>query len=229
MKWVVSVLLLVNLAMFGYFKLSEPRPVGVVAGHEDIEADKLKVLTPEELAAMPGKNQTAPSAPAPAPVPAPAIAAVQTACYEWGSFSAANVSRAKNILQKFSMRSELKQTASQEATRYWVYIPPLANADKAQAKINEIRALGVEESFVVQEPQWRNAISLGVFKDEALAAKLLDDLHGRGVKSAIKGMRNHESGQSSFLLRDVADNAALEISKLQPDFPGSELKKVTCP
>ena len=223
MKWLVTMLLLLNVALWGYFKLDASHPDEVGVGHEDIQADKLNILTADELAALPKKP-----APAAAPTPAPQPAPVQTACYEWGSFSTGNISRAKNILEKFSIQSELRQTASQEATRYWVYIPPLANAEKAQAKIDEVRALGVEEIFIVQEPQWRNAISLGVFKDEALAAKLLEELHGRGVKSAIKGVRNHESGQSSFYIKNISDAVAGEIGKLKPDFSGSELKKVAC-
>ncbi len=228
MKWFVWLLLLLNLVLFGYFKLNESHPVGIVAGHEAIQADKIKILTPEELATVPKKAEATPVA-APSPAPTPQPVPLQTACYEWGSFLAGSIPRAKNILEKLSVQSELKQTASQEASRYWIYIPPLASAEKAQAKNNEVRALGVEESFVVQEPKWRNAISLGVFKDEALATKLLDDLHARGVRSAIKGVRGHENGQSSFLIRNVADNVADEIIRLQPDFPGSELKKVACP
>lgn len=229
MKWVVWLLILVNLGLFGYFKLNESHPVEIVVGHEAIQADKIKILTAEELAAMSKKNE---AAPVPAPVaqqPIQPPTPMQTACYEWGSFSKASIPRARSILEKFSVTSELKETATQEATRYWVYIPPLPSAEKAQAKFNEVRAMGVSEIFVVQEPQWRNAISFGVFKDETLATKLLEDLHARGIKSAVKGTRNHESGQSIFLIKDVTENVAEEIGKLQPDFPGSELKKITCP
>lgn len=220
MKRVVWLLLLLNAVLLGYFRFSQSSPVEIVPSHEAIAADQLKIVTAEELAALPKKS-------------VPALAAAQSAvaamaCYEWGSFSTGNISRARNILEKFSIQSELKETAAQDATRYWVYIPPLANAEKAQAKNNELRALGIEESLVIQEPQWRNAISLGVFKDEALANKLLEDLRGRGVKSAIKGVRNHEGGQASFYLRNVPEAVAGEIDKLRPDFSGSELKKVAC-
>lgn len=224
MKWLVGLLLLVNVALLGYSRLKAAHPVEIAVGHEPIAADQLRILTAEELASLPKKPAPTPVAPLPESQQAPG----QTACYEWGSFSTANVSRARNILEKFSLQSELKQTASQEATRYWIYIPPLASAEKAQAKMDEVRALGIEVAFIVQEPEWRNAISLGVFKDEALATKLLQDMHGRGVKSAIKGVRNREGGQSSFTIRNMPDAVAGEIDKLKPDFSGSELKKVAC-
>lgn len=224
MKWLISLLLLLNVALFGYFRLNATHPVGIGAGHEAIHADKIKIVTAEELAALPKKTVPPPADPALAVSSAPA----QLGCYEWGSFSKGNITRAKNILEKFSVESELRQTDTQEARRYWIYIQPLANAEKAQAKIDELRALGIEEIFIVQEAPWRNAISLGVFKDESLATKLLEDLRGRGIKTAIKGVRNHESGQSSFFIKNISDEIAAALDKLRPDFSGSELKKVAC-
>src|SRR5450830_1152822 len=93
---------------------------------------------------------------------------------------------------------------------------------------NVLTNFGVQESFIVKEPQWRNAISLGVFKDEQLAAKLLEDLKARGVRSAVKGVRNNEKSQASLLVNHVSPEMASEINKLKPDFAGSELKPVSC-
>jgi hypothetical protein len=101
--------------------------------------------------------------------------------------------------------------------------------EDAQTKVGELSALGVDESFIVEEPKWRFAISLAMYKDEALANRFLAELHKRGVRSAVKGVRNFENGQSSFHIRNLAQEVADEIGKLQPDFPGSELKPVECP
>jgi hypothetical protein len=80
----------------------------------------------------------------------------------------------------------------------------------------------------VQDQQSRNAISLGVFKDEQLATKLLDDLKSKGVVSAVKGVRNQESGRSSLYISNMSSELVPEIEKLQPEYPGSELKQVNC-
>lgn len=221
MRWIVLLLLLLNAAIFGYFRLQPAQPAGPVAGHEAIQPEKLRVLTPEEVEAMPAKatSSTANVAPPPEPV----------ACYEWGSFPDDSLQTARSAIERLAVESVLQQTASQEAKRYWVYIPPRKTPEEAQAKVEEVRALGVEEIFVVQEPKWKNAISLGVFKDEALANRLLEDLRAKGVKSAVKGVRNHESGQSHFLLKNVNAKTADELAKLRPEFPGSEIRKVACP
>ena len=217
MKWIVWLLLLVNALLLAYFNLGSTQPSGALASHQPIQAEKIKLLTPQEIEALP-KKSAAIATPAP----------VQESCYEWGSFSTANLPKARNILDKFSLSATTKQQSSQEATRYWVYIPRQKSLREAQAKVEELRAASVEESFVVLEPQWRYAISLGVFKDEQLATKLLDELKRRGVDSAVKGVRNQEQGQASLLISPMSADMAAEIEKLKPDFPGSELKQVTC-
>jgi len=221
MRWIVLLLLLLNAAVFGYFRLQPAQPAAVTPGHEAIQPEKIRILTPEEVETMPAKAQAA--TPAPTPIPEP------VACYEWGSFSNDSLQTARAAIERLAVDSVLQQTASQEAKRYWVYIPPRKTPEEAQAKVDELKALGVEEIFVVQEPKWKNALSLGVFKDEALANKLLEDLKLKGVRSAIKGLRNHESGQSHFLLKHVNERTADELGKLRPDFPGSEIRKVACP
>jgi hypothetical protein len=222
MKWVVWSLLLINALLVAYFNLGTTHPTGVTASHQAMQPEKIKLLTPAEIEALPKKS---PEAAETQPL---ATAPVQYNCYEWGSFSTVSLPRARDILTKFSMNSVVKQNTSQEATRYWVYIPRQRSLQAAQVKVEELRKLGVQESFVIQEPQWRYAISLGVFKDEQLATKLLDELKGRGVVSAVKGVRNQENGRASLLINQMSSDMAGEIDKLKPDFPGSELKQVTC-
>jgi hypothetical protein len=109
-----------------------------------------------------------------------------------------------------------------------VYIPPRRSLRAAQARIEELRTLGVAETFIVQEAQWRNAISLGIFKDEALATHFADDLRSRGVNDVVKAARNQEGGQSVIYIRNAPGNTAEEIRKYKPDFPYAELKPTVC-
>jgi hypothetical protein len=222
MKWLLWVLLLVNVVLLAYFKLvfqpqSEPMP-----GHPAIDPARLKIVTAEELARLPKKGESATPAVTTSAVP------LVAACYEWGSFAGADAARAKAALDRLGLQATARLQVPQEAVRYWVYIPPRESLEKAQEKVNEIKALGIEESFIVQEPKWRNAISLGVFKTEASASKYVEDLHNRGIRSAIKGPRNHEGGQTGYTINNILPAQAEEIGRLKPDFPGSELKQVNC-
>lgn len=221
MKWFVWLLLILNVVLFGYFKLSEPVPKGIQPGHEPVQADSMQILTPEQLAALP---KTLPATDA-SGLP---VAVQQVACYEWGSFPSGNVAHARRVLEKLGVETNVLVIAPQEAMRYWVYIPPLKNLKAAQARSDELHSRGVQDSFIVQEPQWRYAISLGVFREEAGAIQLLEEMRSRGLLDAVKGVRNDESGQTVFLIKNVTAGVAEELGKLKPDFPSSELKQVAC-
>jgi hypothetical protein len=221
MKWLVWLLLILNVVLFGYFKLSEPMPKGTQPGHEPVQAESMQILTPEQLAALP-------KAPSAIGAPASPEAVQQVACYEWGSFPSGSVARARRVLEKFGLETNVLVVAPQEAIRYWIYIPPLKNLKAAQARSDELRFRGVQDSFIVQEAQWRYAISLGVFKEEAGAIQLQEEMRSRGVLDAVKGVRNDESGQSVFLIKNVTAGVAEEIGKFRPDFPSSEIRQVPC-
>lgn len=222
MKWLVTLLLLINVALLGYFQLGRQIQVESDGGRQEIDAARLKIVDAQELAGMPSRATAQTVEPA---LPTPAAAPV---CYEWGSFSLTDASRALAALHGLNLDAIPRQHTPQEAIRYWVYIPPRKSMEEAQAKVDELRSLNVAESFIVQDPKWQFAISLGVFKEEALATKYLEELRSRGVQSAIKGQRNHEGGQTGYFIRDVQPAQTEEISKLKPDFPGSELKQVNC-
>lgn len=222
MKWVAWLLVLVNGLLFGYFQMVAPHQQES-ALRQDIQPEKIRILSAAELAAMAQPKVAEPAAALPAmTVPAPDV------CYEWGSFSAQDATHAKEALDRLALSVTTKKHTRQEAIRYWVYIPPLKTPEAAQTKVDEVRALGVEETFIIQDPKWRNAVSLGVFRDETLADRFLEDLRARGVRSAIKGQRNLEGEQTGYQIRNMTAQQQEAVNQLKPDFPGSDLKLVEC-
>jgi hypothetical protein len=226
-KWLFGLLLAVNVLLFGYFALSRPLTGGMKPGHEPIAADKMKLLTESEVAAMP---RTA--VPDPVSVPLteqPALPVIeQVACYQWGSFTGKRIERARAIIDKLGLEPKVETVANREAIRYWVYIPPLASFEEAQARNEALHSLGIDNTFIVKDAQWRNAISFGVFKDENLATRLAQDMRNRGVTDVVKAVRNQEGRQFLIALDNVPTSKAEEIRRQKPDFPYSELKQVEC-
>lgn len=221
MKWLVGLLLLVNALLLGYFQLLPPRHVDGPA--HDLDPARIKIMSPDELASM-----VKPEPPTPPAATMESAAPPPVVCYEWGSFASADAARAKAALDRLAVDVTVTRHTPQEAVRYWVYIPPLKTPEAAQAKVTEIQQLGVEETFIIQDPKWRNAISLGVFRDEGLADKFLGDLHSRGVQSAIKGQRNLDGEHTGYLIRNMTPAQQEQVDKLQPEFPGSDLKQTAC-
>lgn len=219
MKWIFWFLLIGNLALLAYFNLPGRSGVELHIPQAALNPEKIKLLNPQEIELLPRRAAEPQGA---------SQAMVTYGCYDWGTFSRSQLASARNFLSRFSLDvTDIQQTAA-ESARYWVYIPGLRSAAEAQAKVDELRNLGVNDVFVVQDQQWRNAISLGVFKDEQLATKLLEELRSKGVDSAVKGVRNQEKGRASLYISNMSSELVPEIEKLQPDYPGSELKQITC-
>lgn len=223
MKWLVGLLLLVNAVLLGYFQLGSSRHAALPV--HDLDAARIRIVSAEELAA---KIRPEPSAAMAEPAIQNIVAPVPVVCYEWGSFAGPDAARAKAALDRLALQVTTKKHTPQEAIRYWVYIPPLLSPEAAQLKVDELRQLGIEETFIIQEQQWRNAISLGVFRDEGLATKFLEDLRNRGVTSAIKGRRNLNGEQTGYLISNLSPAQQADVDKLKPEFPGSDLKQVEC-
>jgi hypothetical protein len=232
MKWLVGLLVLANVTVFAYYNINMPK---VEAVNQEIDPDKLKVLTEKDLASMP-KRQETPAGPAtvtaPAtevPTPAEPAKSVATAssCYKWTNLSASNLPSAQVELVKLGLQATTTQdNGVAQDKRFWVYYPPLKTLDLARKKADEIKKLGVDELYIVQDAQWRNAISFGLFNDEQLATNLLNSLHDKGVRGATKGM--HSSGMSTLLIKDVSPTTALELYKVKPEFIGTELNPAAC-
>ncbi len=239
MKLLVWLLLIINLLLLVYFNIDHILPRVSVAQTAEIAPENIKVLSQKEIEALPKKTAssapplvvanldttiTLPNAPA-APTTPTAIA---TSCFEWGVFSANSLTNAQNAVTKLSLQATVKEQTSQQAKRFWVYKPPLKTAEEAQLKAAELKALGVTDIFVVLEPKWRNAISFGVFEDEQLANKLLNELKAKGVKDVVKALRNQGKGHSSLIFNNLAANQITALKQLKSEFPEAALKEVGC-
>jgi hypothetical protein len=229
MRLIVLLLLLLNVGLYAYFNMNQLAPAPVTANKE-INPEKLIVVSQEALDAMP-TNEPASAMIANESTSFPQVSEpVTTTCYTWGNFTQTNLPAAQVVLARLGLQSEIKQEqVAIEERRFWVYYPPLKSAELAESKATEIRALGVQELYIVQDSQWRNAISFGLFQDEQLASSLLNELQNKGVKNATKALRSAGKSLSSLLIKAVSLEAATELQKIKPEFVGTDLAPITCP
>jgi hypothetical protein len=83
---------------------------------------------------------------------------------------------------------------------------------------------------VVQDAgQWRNAISLGIFRTDEAAQAFRAGLRQRGVRSAIVTRRENFLKQVTFYVREPGEGVVARLTALQQEFPGSEMKAGPCP
>ena len=167
--------------------------------------------------------------PVSAAVAAPLAKTAAKSCMEWGEFSGADLTRAAKSLSELKLGDHLARRTVEYASGYWVYIPQLKNQAAVNRKIEQIKAIGVEDYFVVQEPPlWVNVISLGVFKTQEAAKNFLAGLKKKGVRTAKVGERKHKLKFTVFTLENINSEGAAQLLALQKDFSSSELKTVAC-
>jgi hypothetical protein len=111
---------------------------------------------------------------------------------------------------------------AEAATSHWVHIPPQASKAAADKKAAELRALGVTDFYVVQdEGPSRNAISLGLFRSEAAASELLQNLAKRGVRSARIEVREAPRRHTQALVKGPSELLDGRLPGLVAKLPGA--------
>ena len=215
MRILFLLLVLANLVLFVWARYvappeaaADPLPLG-----RQIEPEKLKVIAPAELATL-----TARAVPAAAPV--------ALKCMEWGSFPPADLPRAQNALEPLALGPRLAQRRAEEAPAWWVFIPPQVNRPAALKKAAELKALAIEDYFIVQdEGALRWALSLGVFRTEEAAQARLAALRSQGVRSAQVGPRETVVPKIWFQVRGLDTALQARLADIARTVEGTELRE----
>jgi len=229
-------LLLANLGFFAYHHLlrGADEAAAQIAALQ-ISPEKIIPVAAEavsSVAAAPAAASAATTIPvAPAAVPpVPLAVPAPTSCAEWGLFAGSEVARADAALAALGLPAGTTQRRVTEVDGYWVHMPPLKTKGEVDRKVGELKALGVAEFFVVTEAgPWRNAVSLGLFKNEDAAKAELERLRALGVRSATITRRERFLKQVAFVVSDPAAATLARLAELQKDFPASEIKTGGCP
>jgi hypothetical protein len=233
MRMLLLLLLVINIGFFAYHRM---------LGATDEAAAQIAVLqiSPEKIVPVAtevvSSVAVAPvSVPAPVPV-APAVvapasvAAVPASCAEWGVFAGSEIARADAALAVLGLPAGTVQRRVMEIDGYWVHMAPLKTKGEVDRKVGELKALGVKEFFVVTDAgPWRNAVSLGLFKNEDAAKAELERLRALGVRSATVTRRERFLKQLVFVVSDPAAATLTRLAELQKEFPATELKTGDCP
>jgi hypothetical protein len=236
MRAVFLLLIAANLALFAWARYyagadgtTDPEPL-----RRQLKPESIRILTGPELAGLPALKPkpgmeaaqgalaaAAPGASAEAP-PAPAAPA---ACTEWGGFAIAEAPRAEQALAPLALGARLTQKRSEETAGWWVFIPPQGSRAGALRKTAELKSLGVDDFFVIQdEGKSRWAISLGVFTSEEAARSRLEALRAKGVRSAQTGERETPVTKVWFQARGAVAAQQAKLREIAQAFPGTEVR-----
>jgi hypothetical protein len=212
MRTLVLLLLLANLTLFAYTKLDSVGGGEGVRLSQQVQPDKIKVLTPQQVAALgPAK-----------------VASLADVCVEWGPMSDADRARAQARLDPLDLGKLITQKKVEVIANYWVFIPPLANKAAVDSRVAELKADGLKDVAPIELGPQRLAISLGVFRTEEGAQARLAALQAQGVKTAKVGPRAQSVQQTVLVVRDPPAQAMAKLKEMQADFQGSDIKVGSC-
>lgn len=229
MRTVFLVLLLANLGFFAWWRYGSPPEADPAPLARQIDPEKLKIVAPKDL---PPLAPPKPVAAVKAEPPPPASPPVALKCMEWGSFTIADAPRAEKALEPLALGARLTQRRAEETAGWWVFIPSQSRAPNARQsalkKAAELRALGVEDYFIVQEEgQHRWALSLGVFRTEDAARARLAVLQTQGVRSAVLGARETVVPKVWLQVKGVDPALEGKLKELAAQIESTELR--ACP
>ena len=212
MRILFFILGLANVAFFAYTWFGSGAQAGGDAQiiGQQLNREKIRLLAPEQVSALTRKLE---------------LSKVVTVCLEWGGFGDADAARAGQTLEPLGLGAKLTQRRQEDVAGFWVYIAPLSSRQVATQKAGELKRLGVDDYFVVpDDPKWRNAISLGVFKTEDAAKARLAALRAKGVRSAAVGARETKQGKTYFQVREASPALAAKLNELKQGFAGTEVR-----
>jgi hypothetical protein len=147
------------------------------------------------------------------------------ACTEIGNFDAAEAKRFETKWAALSPKQKIARRAIPDSLRHIVYMPPQENRAGAEKKAAELKNLGIDDFFIIQDDsplQW--GISLGVFKTAEAARKHLADLNKKGVRSARISDRGSSTGKVAFQLSAPDAPALTALRKIKADFPRQQIR-----
>lgn len=185
--------------------------------------------------AAPAASEPAPAGAAPAAAArtvaldadtiAPPARPVVLVCAEIGNFNAAEAKRFSAQLAPLSLGPKVTQRQVQEVATHMVYIPPQGDKEAAEKKAGELRRLGVEDFFIIQDNSpLRWGISLGVFKMEEAARAHLANLNQKGVRTARIGQRSVSTNLVAFRLRNLDAESRDALQKIRAGFARQEMR-----
>lgn len=233
MKLLLSVLVVANVLLFGWFR-GWMAPFGgdgrdPARVDRQVRPDLLRVVTPPRPAGDAGARPAATDAPGAGGgasgngAVASAAALRQAGCAEIGPLAEADAVRVHTALDAVSAAElSIATQRTDEATSWWVFVAP--GVGDVARRVAELRERGVVDTYVMPDGIWKGAISLGLFRQEELATSLQRALAQKGVRGVRVAPRGPAPGRLTLQVQPVDEAVAAEILKLRTGWPEASVR-----
>ena len=220
MRWVVTSLVLINIAVFGWYQWvgTTAAPEQTAHGLPEVTYNNLRSGGQPELAA------------------APSLSALRQqdderadTCAFIGSFASDDaVNTAQRRLQSLEISTRIESVEIPDEPLWWVYVPPASSASEAQRQLARLSERQIE-SFLVTQGEFANAISLGYFRSRSNAVGLNEQYNAEGIESSVREIQRFNN---RFWLVAEPEAASLvgesSLRALREATPDIELRRDRC-
>ncbi|MEW5757379.1 MAG: SPOR domain-containing protein [Pseudomonadota bacterium] len=221
MKVFVMLLVLINLGIFSWYTLSqegESSPAPAVEAAQQRPASETAEPSPA-AAPMPQAELT----PVPtAPAPSPEVEA--SMCYEIGPLEEAPFMTVVAWLDEQVIAFEMTERVVETVANYWVYLDPPKTAKAAQDITKQLKSKGIKDVHVIEAGADKNAVSLGLFKDEGTAKARVKEIKKLGYTVQLKP---RTESHTQYLV-SLKDDFTKHLSKYVETHPGIAPTMVEC-
>ena len=202
--------------------------------NQQLASERLTQLTAVEakraLDAAEAEETAAPAAPT-AAVATPAAPLAETAallgCVQAGPFGNGDARRFQARVANLDLaaRQSRIEVPVQEVTSRLVYLPPDGGREGAQRRTADLKERGVDNHFIMQgDSPLRWAISLGVFKTDGAAQKLVADLQRKGVRGVRVLPRGPQVMRAAYQYRAIAPAVRGQLADIADNYQGVQVR-----
>lgn len=223
LKWVFAALILVNLGLWMWANWYKEQPVlEYRTSHPPFAAEKMRLLTESGNKLKTRKiTKTANS---------DFTIFTRPVCLRIGPFTNTDLAdKAQEILTGLQIGFATRATESNKITNYRVYLPPFPSRQAAELKRQELTRLGFRDHAVIQEEEWQNAISLGLFSVESNAESRLNGLVTKGVDAKLQALDQIRLQHWLDIAKAIQPEIANQLNNTDWGTKETEVLETPCP
>ncbi|RKZ52344.1 MAG: hypothetical protein DRR16_12340 [Candidatus Parabeggiatoa sp. nov. 3] len=150
------------------------------------------------------------------------------ACFRSGPYTQASVAQKKEnwLKNQNNVSVDVQSRKTQVLESTWVYLPPFESRQAALRTQQRLFKVGINDCYVLKKGRFNNAISLGLYRQNANVKPRLKELSAKGYKN-VKTQKRYKSHTKYWLnVKMFADSS--EWLNQHKKFKGLRLTTVAC-
>lgn len=218
MKWILVILLAVNIAVGGYLYWEGTQPSPVASQEVSTQFNNLSLSTSQTARLKSSETQR------PSLQEKPSLKCVRIS----GLSNEDGLSVVESRLKALEVDVKRVPTEVVLRTDYQVIVGPFANIDLARNELQAIAAKGLD-SYVITAGRYENALSLGVFSSDLGAERKISELVEEEIDATV--VTREHTGEAIVLVIDKQAASLITDQTLESvlnAYPQSEFSRYSC-